>query len=141
MSWKIKKTEYLKSKEWNNLSKVLANVFKHTCWVCNIIDKRCNVKHKFVEAQKNETFKNTVCLCPECFRAVNKMMWEEDEFLLRLNDLKRIMNKNGYHRLLTYDQIKNFKEDYLNEQIELFKQTKDKELQHKLIKRVLSLPV
>jgi len=141
MSWKIKQTNYLKSKEWKSLNKTLTHFFKHTCWVCNIIDKRCSTKHKSISAQANETIKNTVCLCPECFRAVNKMMWEEEEFLVRLNDLKRIMNKNGYNRLLTYDMIRSFKADLLETEIEEYKQTKNAELRDKLIKKVLSLPI
>ena len=57
-----------------------------------------------------------------------------------LQYLKQKMFKNDYNRILTYSQVKDFKEEYLQEQIDLYKKTKDANLQHDLIKKVLSLP-
>jgi hypothetical protein len=119
---------------------VLLNIFKSKCWVCEIIDKRCTIKLKR-QITGPIGHGDVVCICPECYRAVNRMMFDESDFVMRLHDLKRIMYKNGNNRLFTYSEIKDFKENYLNEQIEIFKKTQDKDLQHDLIKKVLSLPV
>jgi hypothetical protein len=141
MSWKRRKTEYLSTKEWLAKEKNFTNTFKSKCWCCNITDKSCSTKHKHYESQGKETIKDVVCLCSDCYKSINKMMFNETDFVMRMHDLKRMMNKNGYHRLLTYEAVKDFKDNYLTEQIELFKKTKDADLQHELIKKVLSLPI
>lgn len=139
------KTTYIQQtitdKNWDSKSKEFAKSFNHTCWVCDVVDLKCKAKIKFISTQPVVELKDTVCVCPDCYKAVNKMMFDESEFIQRLNDLKRIMYKNGLNRILTYSQIKDFKENYLNEQIELYKKTKNPGLQHDLIKKVLSLPV
>ena len=51
------------------------------------------------------------------------------------------MNKNDHNRIFTYSQVKDFKEQYLQDKIKEFKQTLDPELQFDLIQKVLTLPI
>jgi hypothetical protein len=133
--YKHKQGDIAKNKAFQLIAKRALESRGYKCWVCEVIDMKCTMK------TKTATSPETVCVCPDCYKAVNKMMFDESDFLMRLHDLKRLMYKNGNNRLLTYSQMKDWKEEYLTEQIALYKKTQDKSLQHDLIKKVLSLPV
>ena len=138
--YKIIKTDYIKSDNWLQRMKSYASQFKFTCWCCNLIDSNNKVYHKHPESQGQEVISDTVCLCSDCYKSVNRIMFIPEDFVLMLQYLKQKMFKNDYNRILTYSQVKDFKEEYLQEQIDLYKKTKDANLQHSLIKKVLSLP-
>jgi len=144
MKYKVLQTEYTKSKEWLDKAKEFVKIHHNMCWCCNqynSIDVVNQVYHKTPEAQGHESKNNTICLCKDCFRSVNRIMFLESDFLLMCHYLKQQMNKNDHNRIFTYSQVKDFKEQYLQEQIKVFKQTLDPELQFDLIQKVLTLPV
>lgn len=141
MLYKITKTKYIKSPEWANKSKEFVKRFKSTCWCCGIVESDCQVYHKVPETQTRETKSDLVCLCSDCYKSINRIMFLESDFIIMMNYLKHKMLKNDYNRLFTYSQVKDFKEEYLQEQIDLYKKTKDANLQHDLIQKVLSLPI
>lgn len=142
--YKITKNDYTRSKEWLDKAKEYVKSFNSTCWCCNAhdsIDVTCQVYHKVPETQTRETKDDLVCLCSDCFKSVNRIMFVESDFIIMMNYLKQKMYKNDWNRIFTYSQVKDFKEEYLQEQIKIFKQTLDPSLQFELIHKVLTLPV
>ena len=142
MLYKKQKTQLEKDIAWKAIAKSFIIKFKSTCWCCDVVDSGCNVYlRNFESTSVSPKIDEVLCLCPQCYKAINRLMFDTTDFIIMANYLKQNMFKNDNNRILTYSQVKDYKETYLNEQIELYKKTKDADLQHKLIKKVLSLPV
>ena len=133
--------EYLKSKEWKTKNAEYSSISKHTCWACNVVDSSCAMHHKNLVTYRKEKLDDLVCLCSDCFKSVTRMQFLESDFLLMCHYLKQQMNKNDHNGIFTYSQVKDFKEQYLQDKIKEFKQTLDPELQFDLIQKVLTLPI